>query len=117
MKEMDRMTLTEENDFVNGFQDNNEDEVDEEGVIIQLIVQGKPITVNEHILTKYSKYFWNLFQSLPPLPMKSLKPTTKGKFSIGNNNYIISYQRWINEIICFLIFKLFLSSILVTLLQ
>ena len=90
MKEMDRMTLTEKNDFVNSFQDNNEDEVDEEGVIIQLIVQGKPITVNEHILTKYSKYFWNLFQSLPPLPMKSLKPTTKGKFSIGNNNYIIS---------------------------
>ena len=87
MKEIDRLTLTEGNDFVNGFQDNNNpnEELDDDGVIIQLIVQGKPITVNEHILTKYSKYFWNLFQTLPPLPKRSLKTAGKGKFTVGKN--------------------------------
>ena len=94
MKEMDRLTLTDANGFVSGFQDNHNhgEELDEDSVIIQLIVQGKPITVNEHILTKYSKYFWNLFQTLPPLPKRSLKTTGKGKFTLGKNDINSKYN-------------------------
>ena len=94
MKEMDRLTLSDANGFVSGFQDsdNHNEELDEDSVIIQLIVQGKPITVNEHILTKYSKYFWNLFQTLPPLPKRSLKTTGKGKFTLGKNDIDSKYN-------------------------
>ena len=86
MKETDILKLTETEDYikkreelrsVNGFQGNEETEDDV--VIIQLIVQGKPITVSEHLLTQYSKYFWNLFQNLRPLPMKNGKKSGSGK--------------------------------------
>jgi hypothetical protein len=84
MKEMDILTLTDNEDYIkrslNGFQDN--DEVEDDVVIIQLIVQGKPITASEDLLAKYSKYFWNLFQNLPPLPQKHGRIPGNGK--IGN---------------------------------
>ena len=84
MKEMDILKLTDNQDYIkrslNGLQDN--EEVEDDVVIIQLIVQGKPITVSEHLLTKYSKYFWNLFQNLPPLPKKNGRMPSNGK--IGN---------------------------------
>ena len=94
MKEMERLTSTDANDFVGGFQDNNNhnEELEEDSVIIQLIVQGKPITVNEHVLTRYSKYFWSLFQTLPPLPKRSLKTTGKGKFTLGKNDINSKYN-------------------------
>ena len=95
MKEMDRLTLAEKNDFMNGYQDN--EEIDEDSVIIQLIVQGKPITVNERILTKYSKYFWNLFQTLPPLPKRGLRKTGNGKFTVGNKEYIVNILSLISD--------------------
>ena len=84
MKEMEILSLTDNEDYIkmsNGLQDN--EEIDDDTVIIQLIVQGKPITVSEHLLTRYSKYFWNLFQSLPPLPKKKWRKTDNGIW--GNN--------------------------------
>ena len=92
MKEMDILTLTDNEDYIkrglNGFQDN--EEVEDDVVIIQLIVQGKPITVSEHLLTKYSKYFGNLFQNLPPLPKKNGRINNNGKMGNIILNRLIS---------------------------
>ena len=85
MKEIDGFTLTDNKEYIkssNGFQQHDEIE-DDDIVIIQLIVQGRSITVCEYLLAKYSKYFWNLFQNLPPLPEKILEPANVNG-NIGN---------------------------------
>ena len=80
MKEMDLLSLSGKEEYIkssNGFL--SSEETEDDIVIIQLIVQGKPITVNEDVLVRYSKYFGNLFQSLPPPSTEYFGNTANGK--------------------------------------
>ena len=95
MKELEVLMVTDNKDYIkssNGFQDN--DGIDDDIVIIQLIVQGRPINVSEDLLVEYSKYFWNLFQNLPPSESKQLGRMENGKMGkyylpyVSNNLYI-----------------------------
>ena len=84
MKEKDIMTENCNGRCENGFEKFGEiedEEDDDDDVIIQLIVQGNSVNVGEKLLTRYSKYFWNLLQNLPPLPQKTHSKPLNGKNS------------------------------------
>ena len=82
MKEKDIMTENCNGRCENGFEKFEEgEEEDDDDVIIQLIVQGNSVNVGEQLLTRYSKYFWNLLQNLPPLPQKNPSKPLNGKNS------------------------------------
>ena len=83
MKEMDLLSLSgNKEEYIkssNGFL--SSEETEDDIVIIQLIVQGTSVNVSEQLLTRYSKYFWNLLQNLPPLPQKNSSKPLNGKNS------------------------------------
>ena len=81
MKEKDIMTENCNGRCENGFEKFEESEEEDDDVIIQLIVQGTSVNVSEQLLTRYSKYFWNLLQNLPPLPQKNSSKPLNGKNS------------------------------------
>ena len=81
MKEKEIMTENCNGRCENGFEKFEESEEEDDDVIIQLIVQGTSVNVSEQLLTRYSKYFWNLLQNLPPLPQKNSSKPLNGKNS------------------------------------
>ena len=81
MKEKEVMTENCNGRCKNGFEKFEESEEEDDDVIIQLIVQGTSVNVSEQLLTRYSKYFWNLLQNLPPLPQKNSSKSLNGKNS------------------------------------
>ena len=88
MKEIDILTVTDNKDYTKcstGIQDNSDGHEDDI-VILQLIVQGRPISVSEHLLAKYSNYFCHLFQNLPPLPSKTTEGIVNEKTGNRNTN-------------------------------